>query len=242
MLNEPAFVKGGEVQAATTLGLDHIEVQAAISATNHVGVVGGLYRGISFEGDNPKGTTIYEGGLNFYTLLNRNTLSFTSGFSLGQKNTAQWVTFPLVQNKQIEVDYKYQGLFFQLAYTINKHRRANQNRTTFLVKSEVLNYLYYNSAITNYSGTGYYHYKVSFTTQNRETHQTRFAVIFHRQKKNSALYWQTQFGLNVTYGFKIDDMKTEFGNYKTDENQNYENMHHAGAFPLFLNILFGFKI
>lgn len=238
MPNEPAFDSAKQIQVAGALGLDHVEAQAAFSVSNHIGFVGGAYKAY-------KGVNIYEAGINFYTPIEKNStdyFSFSAGVGKGSYNGKSYSQLPIILNEVAYVNTKYTTAFMQMAFVLNRKTEKRFNKTILMLKCEAIHFSLYNFEVTHLSGTSYYYYTIKMEAKNKIVCQYRPSIIHYFQKTNSIFYWQIQYGLNLIDGFKIKNIQTVTGNYKTDERVNYETVKHARTSPLFFNIALGLKI
>lgn len=235
MLNEPAFTKKGEVQASGTIGLDHVEGQAAISITNTLGVVGGIYYA-------PRGIDIIEGGINIYTPISKNKKTFfstTLGFTKGTYRGSNGCGHP-GGSFRATMDNLYNCAYQQVSISYNHLSKNWKNKTIFILKAEYIKFSKYDVTIDNASGLSSYSFKLRMADKNRVGLQFRPAIVHHLQLRQSIFFWQIQYGLNLMKGFKIEQIERISGNNYNSED--YLNINHAKVFPLFLNIAFGIKI
>lgn len=235
MLNEPAFEKAGQVQASGTVALDHIEGQAAVSITNHIGILGGTYRAF-------KGINIYDLGINFYTRAAKNSknyIAFTVGGTEGTHKGGNGYFIPLSHGKWATIHNEYNSKYIQLSYIVNNSNSDRNDKTIFLLKYEWINFFKYDVKVSEATGSSRTSYTIRQTAENRNAVLYRPTVLHHIQKAKSKWFWQVQYGLNIVNGFRINEVERVSGSLN-DINQ-YERMNHAKVFPLFLNVTLGLK-
>jgi hypothetical protein len=235
MLNEPAFTKKGEVQASGTVGLDHVEGHAAVSVTNYIGVLGGVYYA-------PRGIKIYEGGINIFTSIGKSKTTFISttvGLAKGIYKGTNGYSF-IGGSLRATINNDFLSPYLQTAITYHHPSKNWNNKTNFLLKGEYIKFSIYDVTINNVTGLSSYSYKIRMADENREALLFRPAVVHHLQLKQSNFFWQIQYGLNIMKGFKIEEIEGISGyNYNSKE---YREINHPKVFPLFLNIALGIKI
>jgi hypothetical protein len=235
MLNEPAFEKAGEVQASGAVAFDHIEGQAAVSLTNHIGLLGGAYRGFA-------GINIYDVGLNFYTPISKNSrynFSTTIGFTDGTYKGGNGYSVPISFSKGATIDNKYNSTFMQFAFIRKRISESRTNKTIFLMKFDFLKFSKYDVIITESTGQNVNSYEIRQTAENKRAILFRPAIVHHLQKRNSLFFWQIQYGLNVVKGFKIEDITRVSGN---PNSLNQYRKPLPKVFPTFLNVTLGIKL
>ncbi len=235
MPNEPAFDSAKQLQMAGAVGIDHVEGQASFSISDYIGVVGSFYKGYT-------GGHIYQAGINYYTPLKNNPdiyFSATLGIGSGKHSGKKYAVIPLIVNKEAIINTQYNNLFFQMGFILS---RKNLNKTLFVLTVEQIFFKNYDVELTNLSGSDQYYYTIKMSAKNKIAYQSQFAIIHYFQRNTSNIYWQVQYGFNITDGFNIKNIQTITGNYKTDEKINYDKIIHPMTMPLFLNISLGIKL
>jgi hypothetical protein len=109
----PMFSDKGQVKGMGTIGLNHIEVQAAYSPIKHFGIIANSYRGLS--GYSPGKRRNDELGMGFY--MSKNNRYFFEMYSLYSLGRLRRISYDkeMSQNSDIhEIDSKYAGYIFQV--------------------------------------------------------------------------------------------------------------------------------
>lgn len=238
MVNEPAFEKAGEIKATATAGISHIQGQAAASITNHIGVLGGAYRGITGR----RNTYIYNYGVNFYTPLSKssnNTVSLTIGGSFGKHKGRSGVPY-VGGHIYSSVNSRYYGNYMQMAYIYNGGLGNVNIKTAFLLKLERLRFSNYDVVFDYSNNKSGNTYRAQQNATNRTAMLFRPAISHIVQKNGSIFFMQIQYGVNIMRGFKIDE--TEAVDGYPYSGKDFSLFNHPQVFPLFFNIAFGIEI
>lgn len=119
--NSPMFTKGGEFQGSFSV-LNGLEGQAAVSITNHIGVIGN-YSYINRDDLDPDTKEIlrhkvYEGGVGYFYNEQKTFFEVFAGYGRGEGNSYDDYSF--LGSSSIQAKGKYERYFIQPAIGVNK--------------------------------------------------------------------------------------------------------------------------
>lgn len=232
MPNEPGFEAKKEIKAAWALGFDHLEGQAALSITNHIGLTGGYYWAL-------KGVKMYEVGTNFFVPLNKKKTFFIStsgGFGGGSYIGAYAYAEGLAGAQNIKMGNRFKTYYTQ-GSIIWKIPGEHINKLIISLKKQWIYFSAFKVDLDVPPHTGNSNVKYYTEANNKEVFILTPYISYYHQKEYSPLFLEMQLGwhLNSKFSSKWKPRGGGGGNGLPDDM-------HPLIFPFMLNMSVGVRL
>jgi hypothetical protein len=119
--NSPMFTKGGEFQGSFSMG-NGLEGQAAVSITNHIGLIGNYSyinrEDLDSDSEEVLRHKVYEGGVGYFYNDQKTFFEIFAGYGRGEGNSYDKYSF--FGSTRMQAKGKYERYFIQPAIGVNK--------------------------------------------------------------------------------------------------------------------------